>query len=89
MSKVCELCGKGVRFGRQYSRRGLARAKGGAGRKITGKTNRRFAPNLQRVRALTESGGVRRMRVCTECIKRGRVRKAVGAGKRKTAPAAG
>ncbi|MFW5857518.1 MAG: 50S ribosomal protein L28 [Planctomycetota bacterium] len=87
MSRVCESCGKGISFGRQYCRRGLARAKGGAGQKVTGKTNRTFAPNLQKVRVCTESGAVRRMRVCTECIKKGRIRKAVGVGRRKAAPA--
>lgn len=85
MSRVCQVCGKGVSFGRKYARRGLARRKGGAGRKITGKTPRTFAPNLQRVRALTDTGGVQRLRVCTSCIKKGRVAKAVGAHKRKIA----
>jgi large subunit ribosomal protein L28 len=83
MSKTCEICSKQTTFGRSYSRRGLARAKGGAGAKIAGKSPRTFSPNIQRVRALTSTGGVKRMRVCTECIKRGRVTKAVGAGKRK------
>jgi large subunit ribosomal protein L28 len=76
MSKACEVCGKGVTFGNHYARRGLARAKGGAGRKVTGKSPRRFTPNIQRIRAVTKTGGVKRMRVCTECIKRGRVAKA-------------
>ncbi|MHC4872325.1 MAG: 50S ribosomal protein L28 [Planctomycetota bacterium] len=82
MSKVCEVCGKGVSFGKKYARRGLARAKGGAGQKITGKTPRSFSPNIQKIRALNKNGGVQRMRVCTECIKVGRVTKAVNVGKR-------
>ena len=82
MSMKCEICGKGVTAGRTYARRGLARAKGGAGQKITGKTNRTFSPNVQKIRALNKNGGVKRMRVCTECIKSGRVQKAGNAGKR-------
>ncbi len=82
MSKVCEICGKGVSFGRKYARRGLARAKGGAGEKITGKTARTFSPNIQKIRALNKNGGVVRMKVCTECIKVGRVTKAGSVGKR-------
>jgi len=83
MSKVCEICGKGVHSGRKYARRGLARAKGGAGRKITGNTKRTFSPNIQRVRTVTDSGAVKRVRVCTECIKTGRVRKPGALGKRR------
>lgn len=82
MSKVCEICGKGVSIGRTYSRRGLARAKGGAGQKITGKSPRTFSPNIQKIKAVTATGGVKRVRVCTECIKLGRIKKAVGVGKR-------
>jgi large subunit ribosomal protein L28 len=38
-------------------------------------TNRRFNPNLQRVRAL-KGGQVKKMMVCTSCIKSGNVVKA-------------
>ena len=38
-------------------------------------TKRRFNPNLQRVRAL-DSGRVKKMMVCTSCIKSGNVVKA-------------
>ena len=75
MPRMCQLCGKKVAFGRSYARRGLAKKKGGVGRRITGKTLRKFAPNLQRVRVL-RGGSVRRMRVCTACIRGGRVQKA-------------
>ena len=47
---------------------------GGVGVKVTGKTKRKFRPNLQRVRALV-GGAVRRVRVCSRCIKSGRVQK--------------
>lgn len=38
-------------------------------------TKRRFNPNLQRVRALSE-GRSKTMMVCTACLKSGRVQKA-------------
>jgi len=39
-------------------------------------TKRRWMPNLQRVRVAGESGNTH-MRVCTSCIKAGKVRKAI------------
>jgi large subunit ribosomal protein L28 len=35
-------------------------------------TKRRFNPNLQRVRTI-HNGSIKRIRVCTSCIKSGRV----------------
>jgi len=75
MSRVCELCGKHVAFGRKIARRGLPKSKGGVGLKTTGITRRVFRPNLQKVRVL-ENGHARRARVCTACIRTGRIRKA-------------
>jgi len=75
MSRVCEMCGKTVSFGRQIARRGLAKSKGGIGLKTTGITKRVFRPNLQTVR-ITDQGRVRRARVCAACIRSGRIRKA-------------
>ncbi len=75
MSKVCDICGKGPVAGKTIKRRGLAKKKGGVGRKITGISSRRFLPNLQRVKAIIE-GAVKTIRVCTECIKSGKVVKA-------------
>ncbi len=37
--------------------------------------SRRFEPNLQRIRAVV-NGGVRRIRVCTRCIRSNKVTKA-------------
>ena len=76
MGRICEICGKVPRRGYHYKRRGLAKAKGGVGQKVTGKTKRTFKPNLQYVRALV-NGGIKRMRVCVTCIKSGRVKKAL------------
>ena len=72
MAQRCEVCGKGPHSGYQYTRRGLAKAKGGVGRKVTGHTKRVFNPNLQSVKALL-NGAVRRIRVCAKCLRSGRV----------------
>lgn len=75
MARICEICGKGPVVGRTYTRRGVAKAKGGVGIKVTRKNPRRFLPNLTRVRAIV-NGVVRRLRVCTSCLRSGRVVKA-------------
>ena len=74
MPRVCELCGKKTEVGFQYTRRGLAKYKGGVGKKVTGKTKRRFLPNLQRVRGVVE-GVRRRVRLCSRCLKSGKLKK--------------
>lgn len=74
MSRVCEFCGKKTQFGRSISRRGLPIKKGGVGLKTTGITRRTFKPNIQRVRAKI-NGGVRRVKICTSCLKLGRIEK--------------
>jgi len=68
MANRCEICGKEPHSGYQFTRRGLAKSKGGVGRKTTGHTKRRFLPNLQVVKAAT-AGGVRRVRVCAKCLR--------------------
>ncbi|MBL7158569.1 MAG: 50S ribosomal protein L28 [Candidatus Omnitrophica bacterium] len=75
MSKICYICGKKPVAGRQIKRRGLAKKKGGVGQRITGISRRRFLPNLQTVRAIL-NGRTKRIRVCTKCLKAGKVRKA-------------
>jgi len=72
MAHRCEICGKGPHSGYQFTRRGLAKSKGGVGRKTTGHTRRRFLPNLQVVKTAT-SAGVRHVRVCAKCLRSGRV----------------
>jgi len=62
MARVCEICGKGPIAGHNVSH-------------ANNKTPRRWYPNLQRVRAVV-NGVVRRIRVCTQCIKSNRVAKA-------------
>lgn len=62
MAKRCEICGKGPVVGRTVSH---AHNVG----------PRRFEPNLQTVRALI-NGATKRIRVCTRCLRGGKVTKA-------------
>jgi large subunit ribosomal protein L28 len=62
MAKVCEVCGKSPVVGRNVSH-------------AHNVTARRFEPNLQKVRALV-NGGVRRLRVCTRCLRSNKVTQA-------------
>ncbi|MBM3778266.1 MAG: 50S ribosomal protein L28 [Acidimicrobiia bacterium] len=62
MAKRCDICGKGPVVGRTISHAHNVSA-------------RRFEPNLQSVRALV-NGAARRLRVCTRCLRSGRVTKA-------------
>ncbi|MEO7141916.1 MAG: 50S ribosomal protein L28 [Bryobacteraceae bacterium] len=62
MSKVCEVCGRGPRFGNRISH-------------AHNVTKRRWNLNLQRVHAVIH-GAPRRIRVCTSCLKSGKVQKA-------------
>jgi large subunit ribosomal protein L28 len=62
MAKQCEICGKSPVVGRQVSH-------------AHNVSSRRFEPNLQTVRA-NINGGTRRIRVCTRCLRSGKVVKA-------------
>ena len=75
MSRVCEICGKRTQTGYRVARRGLAKKKGGVGKRITGRTKRKFKPNIQVVRAIV-NGRVRRLSVCTKCLRTGKFQKA-------------
>ncbi len=50
MSKICQVTGKKPVSGFKYAIRGIAKKKKGIGLKITGKTKRRFQPNLMKKR---------------------------------------
>jgi large subunit ribosomal protein L28 len=50
MSKVCQVTGKKPVRGYKYAIRGIAKKKKGIGLKVTGKTKRRFQPNLVKKR---------------------------------------
>jgi large subunit ribosomal protein L28 len=72
--RQCEICGKGPAVGRAVVHRGMLKKKGGVGRRTVRTTLRRFLPNLQRVTAYI-NGTVKRIRVCTACLRSGRVRR--------------
>ena len=74
MARVCQYSGKKTRAGRTYTTRGLAKSKGGVGTKITGKTKRKFKPNIQRVRAVV-NGRTVRVKVTAKLIQRGAIQK--------------
>jgi large subunit ribosomal protein L28 len=59
---MCEICGKKPMVGNNVSH-------------AHNLTKRRFNPNLQRVRTIS-NGSVKKMVVCTKCIKSGSVVKA-------------
>ncbi len=62
MAKRCEICGKGPMSGNNVSH-------------AHNTTRRRFLPNLRSVRAVI-SGQAKRVRVCTSCLRSGKVEKA-------------
>ena len=72
MSRVCYFTGKRTRAGRSIARRGKAKYLGGVGRKTTGITNRKFKPNIQRVRAVI-NGTVCRVKASAKAIRNGLV----------------
>ncbi len=63
MSKVCDVCGKGVLVGNNVSH-------------AHNKSKKRWQPNLQQVRVQTPKGN-KRITVCTSCIRSGKIKKAV------------
>ena len=61
MAKVCEICGKKPMFGNSVSH-------------ANNTTKRRFNPNLHRVTARV-NGTVKKIRICSSCLKAGKVTK--------------
>jgi large subunit ribosomal protein L28 len=62
MAQICQVCGKGPQFGNNISH-------------AHNISRRRWNVNLRPVKAKTV-GGAKRIRVCTRCIKAGKVVKA-------------
>ncbi|HET6840339.1 MAG TPA: 50S ribosomal protein L28 [Candidatus Angelobacter sp.] len=62
MARVCEMCGKGPQFGNAISH-------------AHNVSRRRWNVNLREVRAVVQ-GTHKRVRVCTSCLKSGKVVKA-------------
>ncbi|GAB1365309.1 MAG TPA: 50S ribosomal protein L28 [Candidatus Cloacimonas sp.] len=63
MSRICDICGKTAQVGNYRSH-------------ALNATKRRFYPNLHEVRAIME-GGIKRVKVCSSCLKANKIRKAV------------
>ncbi|SMB93458.1 LSU ribosomal protein L28P [Desulfonispora thiosulfatigenes DSM 11270] len=63
MARKCEICNKGVSTGMQVSHSHI-------------RSKRKWAPNLQRVRAII-NGTPKRINVCTRCLRSGKVTRAV------------
>ena len=63
MGKFCEICAKGTISGHNVSHSNR-------------KTNRIWAPNVQRVRVVV-NGTAKRMNVCTRCLRSGFVQRAL------------
>jgi len=70
MSRRCYFTGRKTRAGGSTTRRGKAKYLGGVGRKITGRSKRKFKPNIQKVRAVVD-GRICRIRVSAKAIKMG------------------
>ncbi len=62
MSRKCEICGKSSIAGNNVSH-------------AHNKTKRRWYPNIQKIRIVI-NGGIKRVRVCTRCIRSGFIIKA-------------
>ena len=75
MSNVCEICGKKKIQGARIIRRGLAKKKGGIGMHVVKVSPRTFEQNIQTVH-VDDNGTAKKMKVCTACIRSGRVKKA-------------
>ncbi len=76
MSRVCFFTGRKTSAGKSIARRGKAKKHGGVGKNITGVSNRKFKPNIQKVRAIVD-GKVCRIKVSAKAIKMGLVQKPV------------
>jgi large subunit ribosomal protein L28 len=76
MARECDFCGKSTITGNRVPRKGKSKKQGGNGEHIVRRTGRTFKPNLFKVRALID-GTPTRVRVCTRCMKAGKVVKAV------------
>jgi large subunit ribosomal protein L28 len=68
VAAVCDVCGKGPRFGNSVARTGTRALK----RRVKARTARRFNPNIQRVHANVD-GTPKRLNVCASCLKAGKV----------------
>lgn len=63
MAQICAICEKKPLFGNNVSH-------------ANNKTRRRWNINLKTVKAVLDSGATKKIKVCTRCIRSGRVKKA-------------
>ena len=71
----CTICGKQQVVGGSIVRKGLAKKVGGIGTHVVKNNKRVFKANIQKVRIRT-NGGVKKVQVCTSCIRSGKIEKA-------------
>ena len=63
MAQRCDVCDKGPLFGNNVSH-------------ANNKTRRRWKPNIKKLRVVMK-GSVKTMKICTRCIKSGKITKAI------------
>ena len=63
MARVCSVCGKGIISGNNVSH-------------ANNHNRRKWKPNLRRVKA-TQDGSVKKILVCSRCLRSGKVQRAV------------
>lgn len=70
MARKCQLTGKKPQRGYTYAKRGIAKKKKGIGLNITGKTKRRFYPNLIKKRVWSpEENRFITLKICTSTLR--------------------
>jgi large subunit ribosomal protein L28 len=74
MAQRCDVCGKGPQFGSRVSH-------------AHNVTPRRFNPNLRSVHAVVGKGTHKRVKVCTRCLRSGKVAKTASQRRAKAAAA--
>lgn len=62
MARTCSVCNKGYQKGHKVSH-------------AHNVSNKRWHPNLQKIRVALPKGGCKRMWVCTSCIQKGKIAK--------------
>lgn len=72
MPRVCEFTGRKTTSGNSLRYRGKAKYLGGVGKKITGKTKRKFRPNLFTVTAVVD-GAPKRVKASAKALRMGLV----------------
>lgn len=72
MANRCDICGKGPQFGQN-----IRHKHSGSWALRAPKTKRRWLPNLQTVRVAVAEDATLRLKVCTKCMKAGKIKRAV------------